>query len=110
MPGQHTKPMISALLGLGLGISANIYLFAFFFIEVLLIYLQSYVNFCCTEVIQLYILFHIIFHYGLSQHIEYSSLCFIVGPVFIHSVYNSLYLLTPNSQSIPPSPSFLIFF
>ena len=26
-------------------------------------------------------LFHILFHYGLSQYIEYSSLCYTVGHV-----------------------------
>ena len=39
-------------------------------------------NFCCTsKVIQLYvyILFHVLFHYGLSQDIESSSLCNTVG-------------------------------
>ena len=55
-----------------------------------------------SKVIQLYIniyiyihFFHILFHYGLSQDIEYS-------PLFIHSIYNSLHLLIPNSHSIPP--------
>ena len=38
--------------------------------------LQYYVHFCCTTVIQLCIFFHILFHYGLSQDIEYSSLCY----------------------------------
>ena len=35
-----------------------------------------------SKVIQLYIyiLFHILFHYGLSQDIKYSSLCYIIGP------------------------------
>ena len=43
------------------------------------------------------VIFHILFHYGLSQDIEYSS-CVIC---------NSLHLLIPNSQSSlspPPSP------
>ena len=56
------------------------------------------------SVIHIYILFHILFHYGLSQDIEYSSLCYTVGTLFIHSIYNSLHLLNPNSQSILPSP------
>ena len=35
----------------------------------------------CGKVIQLYIdIFHILFHYGLSQDIKDSSLCYIVGP------------------------------
>ena len=37
-------------------------------------------HFVCSKVIQLYILFYILFHYGLSQDIEYSSLCYTVGP------------------------------
>ena len=55
------------------------------------------------SVIYIYIythtLFHIPFPYGLSQDIQYSSLCY---KTFIHSVYNSLHLLIPNSHSIPP--------
>ena len=45
--------------------------------------LQYCVNFCCIADIQLYIcihFFHILFHYGLSQDIEYCSLYFTVGP------------------------------
>ena len=36
--------------------------------------------------IYIYILFHILFHCGLLQDIEYSSLCYTVGPccLFIH--------------------------
>ena len=45
------------------------------------------------------------FHYGLSLDIEYSSLCYTVGPCFfIRSIYNSLHMLIPNSKSISPSP------
>ena len=36
----------------------------------------------------IYILFHMLFHYGLSQDIEYSSLCYtqklVVNPVYIY--------------------------
>ena len=51
------------------------------FIELYLItclcYYQLY-----SKVVQLYIniFFHSIFHYGLSQDIKYSSLCYTVGP------------------------------
>ena len=42
---------------------------------------------------------NILFHYGLSQDIEYSSL-------FIHPTYKSLHPLIPNTQSgFPPLPS-----
>ena len=30
--------------------------------------------------VYVYTLFHIFFHYGLLQDIEYSSLCYTVGP------------------------------
>ncbi|XP_070329802.1 double-strand break repair protein MRE11 isoform X3 [Odocoileus virginianus] len=40
-------------------------------------------------------------HFGLSQDIEYCSLCYCSkSMLFIHSVYNSLHLLIPDSQSI----------
>ena len=62
-----------------------------------------------SKVTQVYkcILFQTIFHYVLSQDIEYSSLCATVGPCCLSILYmNSLHLLTPNySQSILP-PSF----
>ena len=42
------------------------------------------VNFCCTtkwfSYIHIYILFYILFHSGLFQDIECSSLCYTVGP------------------------------
>ena len=48
------------------------------FIEVQLAYNVVF-DFCCTakwfSYTHTYILFHILFHYGLSQDIEYSSLC-----------------------------------
>ena len=47
---------------------------------------------------------HILFHYGLSWDIEYSSLCYTVGPCYLPILYTSLHLLIPNSQSFPPPP------
>ena len=41
------------------------------------------------------ILFHILFHYDLSQNFEYSSLCYIVGCYCYPSVHKSLHLLIP---------------
>ena len=35
----------------------------------------------------LYILFHILFHYGLLQDIKYSSLCYTVGPCCLFILY-----------------------
>ena len=56
--------------------------------------------------IHIYILFHILFHYGLSQDIEYSSLVLYSRTLlYINLIYNTLHLLIPNSQSIlPPLP------
>ena len=57
------------------------------------------------------ILFHFLFHYGLSQDIEYSSLCYtkdiIVYAAYI-PIYTNLHLLIPNSQSFPLLPSLLL--
>ena len=66
-----------------------------------------------VQQIQIYIYIHthiyiyafflyISFHDGLSQNIEYSFLCHTVALLPIHSICNSLHLLIPNSQSIPP--------
>ena len=37
--------------------------------------------------IYVYILFHILFCYGLSQDIEYSSLCYMGGPYYLSILY-----------------------
>ena len=42
--------------------------------------------------IYIYIPFHILFHYGLLQDIEYSSLCYSRTLLFIDFIYSSLYL------------------
>ena len=39
------------------------------------------------SVIHTYILFHILFHYGFSQAIEYNSLCYTVGPCCFSILY-----------------------
>ena len=70
------------------------------------------------SVIHKYIFFSYFFHYGLSQDIEYSSLCCTVGPccssilyiIFLYNIlyiyiYYNLHLLTPDSS---PSPSPLV--
>ena len=82
----------------------------FFFCCWSIVDLQSCVNFYGTakwfSYTYIYILFYILFQYSLSQDIEYSSLCYTVGPCytvgFIHYTYNSLRLLIPHSQTIPP--------
>ena len=54
----------------------------------------------------IHILFHIRFHYGLSQDVLNISLCLCWPLLLIHLIYNSLHLLTPNSQMHPfPTPS-----
>ena len=49
-----------------------------------------YISIYCTYI---YILFHTLFHCGLSQDIEYSSLCYAVGPCCLSILYKSLPLL-----------------
>ena len=38
----------------------------------------------------MYILFKILFHYRLLQDIEYSSLCYTVGPCWLSILYTNL--------------------
>ena len=64
---------------------AQFYLFVYLlhFIEIQLIHnvvLMSPVQKVIQLCIYIYILFHILFHYGLSQGIDYSPLCYTVGP------------------------------
>ena len=52
--------------------------------------------------IYIYTIFHVLFHYGLSQDTEYSSLCYTVGPCL-----SSLYVIVCICSSqlhISPSP------
>ena len=51
-----------------------------------------------------YILFYILFHYGLSQDVGYNSLCYTVGPCCLFILYVIVCILTPSSQSVPPPP------
>ena len=39
------------------------------------------------SVMHIYILSHILLHYGLSQDIEHSSLCYTVGPCCLSILY-----------------------
>ena len=45
---------------------------------------------------------YIISHYGLSQYIEYSSVCYIVGRCFLSILFILACILTLNSQSCSP--------
>ena len=47
---------------------------------------------------------HIIFYQGLSEEIIYSSLSYTVTLLFIHSKFNSLDLLSPNSENLHSLP------
>ena len=50
-----------------------------------------------------HILFHILFHYGLSQDIEYSFQCYAVGPCCLSTLF-ILFIIACicSSQSLPP--------
>ena len=48
---------------------------------------QLYIHTYIYIYIYIYILVHILFHYGLSQDIEYSSLCYTVGPCCLSILY-----------------------
>ena len=69
------------------------------------LHLQCCINFCCTaewfSYTYIYILFYILFHYGLSQDIEYRSLCYIVGPCCLSILYDML-LKTNNFNTKLP--------
>ena len=53
------------------------------------------------SVIHIYILFHILFHYGLLQDTEYSSLCYTVGPCCL----SQLFLQTKMAPAVIKSSS-----
>ena len=46
----------------------------------------------------MYILFHILFHYGLSHDIKYSSLCYTVGHCCLSILYIIIYIIKANSK------------
>ena len=41
---------------------------------------------------KIFILFQILFHYSLLQGIEYSSLCYTVGPCWLSILYRVVYI------------------
>ena len=49
------------------------------------------------------------YSYGLSQGIEYSFLCYIVGPCRLSILFIAVCLLIPNSQSTSPSSALIYF-
>ena len=76
-------------------------IFKFIFIDILWIYNVLLISTVQQNdsVIHVYLLFfYILFHFGLSQDTEYSSLCYMVGPCCSSSSKcNNLHLLAPNS-------------
>ena len=82
-----------------------------YFLSWSIVDLQCCVNFCCItrwlSYTHIYILFHILFHYGLSQDIEYSSLCYTVGPCCLSIPYVIVCIYQP--QTPRPSLSLLAF-
>ena len=57
----------------------------------------------------IFILFHILFHYGLSQAIKNTEL-YSKTLLLIHSIYNSLHLLMPNSHPLQSLFCWFFFF
>ena len=47
-----------------------------------------------------YILFNILFHYSLSQDADYISLCYIVGPCCLSSLYVIVYVYQSQTPSL----------
>ena len=90
--------------------NAITFFFKVYFTEVQLIYSVVLISAVQQRdsVRHIHTFFFIFFHYSLSQDIEYSSLCYTVGPclfILSLSVYiYSLHLLIPDSQRIPPPP------
>ena len=58
----------------------------YLFLNWSIVYFWCCISFKCTakySVFQIHILFQILFHYRLLQGIEYSSLCYTVGPCWL---------------------------
>ena len=72
--------------------------------------LQCCINFCCIakwfSYTYAYILFHILFHYGLSQDIVYSSLCYTGGPCCLSILYIIVCIWSHYWAYILRKPSF----
>ena len=63
----------------------------------------------CRYVMYIYILFHILFHYGFSRDIDYSSLCCTVGPccLWISHLYIQATSLPPQGRPLVPVHVFI---
>ena len=59
--------------------------------------------------------FHILFHYGLLKDIEYSSLCYTVGPCCLFTLFitqlwrRKIEKYKPFKLFLPPSINFLTY-
>ena len=87
--------------------TACFFFFKIYFIEVQLIFNVVLISAVqqSDSVLHIYILFHILSHYGLSQDTEYSSLCYTVGPCCL----SILYIIVCICQSQTPTPSLPTF-
>ena len=65
--------------------------------------LQCGVSFCCTvkwfSYTYNYVLFYVLFHWSVPRRLNIAPRAIL----FIHPIYNSLHMLTPNSHSSPPA-------
>ena len=70
------------------------------------IWLLCNIIFCCIAKSCSYTYIYILFHIGLSQDSEYSSLCYEVPPCFLSIRYKfaSILYIIPTSQSILSLP------
>ena len=86
-------------------------LFVFIYFYCNIVDLQCYANLCCTAKWLSYTHVYILFHYGLSQEIGYSSLCYTVGLccLSILNVIVCIYLPQTPSPSLSFPKSFFFF-
>ena len=66
--------------------------------------IQLYIYFSYIDKEYIYILFHILFHCGLSQDFKYRSLCCTVTSCLSILFTLVCICLIPNCQSFPPHP------
>ena len=82
----------------------NYFIFLKFIFYWSIVDLHYCVNFCCTakwlSYTHIYILFYILFHYGLSQDIEYSSLCYTGGPCCLAILYVAISNILRNLHTV----------
>ena len=76
----------------------------FFFFNWIVVDLQCCVSFWHIAKQLRYILLRVLFHYGLSKILNIVPCAIRRTLLFIHSIYNSLYLLIPDSHTLPPCP------